>query len=204
MTTSMHKIRNVTISRGLNPISISKMSIGKKYMWISAAPDVKHNIRCDWNCQSQGKFSTFKQLYKIQSFFWENRNVILPSWLSSILPIFVLDFYAVLIEIFFPSCFLVCPKHAMCIKKISLYGLKNRAFFEISQQTDASHSDNSWFKHLLRFASNEGIAFELHMYREDPYLYDKIIRNIITDHFHEAIYNLFLCVSFCDKNYYQK
>jgi hypothetical protein len=126
-------------SQGWNPICISKMSIGKNYMWISGAPDVKHNARWDRkNTSIAGYVFIFFNIYlKFSLFFKENRNVILPSWFSTILPIFVLDIYAVFIEIFFPSWVLVCPKHAMWIKKMSLNGLKKQRFYEISLQADA-------------------------------------------------------------------
>jgi hypothetical protein len=34
---------DLTYTRGWNPICISKLSIGKNYMWISANPDVRYN-----------------------------------------------------------------------------------------------------------------------------------------------------------------
>jgi hypothetical protein len=52
------------------------------------------------------------------------------DYLSSILAISVLDFYAVFIDIYFSSRVLGCPKHAMWMKKISLNGLIKQSFYE--------------------------------------------------------------------------
>jgi hypothetical protein len=58
-------------SRGWDPICISKMSIGKNYMWISAAPEVKHNIRFDCKNRSiAGSVFIFLNIYlKFNPFF---------------------------------------------------------------------------------------------------------------------------------------
>jgi hypothetical protein len=101
----------IAYTQGWNPIWISEMIIGKKYMCVSALPDVKHNTRCDRVKlgQSQGKFSTFQAVLKLKLF--ERKSKCGYTLLT--LLIFELEFYAVFIYIFFPSWVLVWPKHTI-------------------------------------------------------------------------------------------
>jgi hypothetical protein len=110
---------------------------------------------------------------------------------------FCFDFYVVYIEIFFPSWVLVCPKHAMCMKKMSLNWLKKPRDFTKSQyramlNIQTNPDLNIYWDLLQTKESLLKIAFELNMCWGDPYAYIKS-SNIITDHFHKAIYNLFFC-----------
>jgi hypothetical protein len=129
--------------------------------------EAEHQMWLKKQADRRVSFNLFNHLYKIQSFFKENRNVILPSWLSSILAIVVLDFYAFFIEIFFPSWVLVCPKHAIWMKKMSLNGLKNRDFTKCHYRSMLNIQTNPGLNIYWDLTTFKGIAAQNYIWAPD-------------------------------------